>query len=511
MSINKQQKEVTVVSQKDFSKALTLIGIIALLVIVIAISTLLAVRNFKNEHLQINGKWYSVDLEEINLCDCNITSTTDLSQFINAKCIDIRNNPIPISEITALIDTLPNCSILWSVPIGNTFIDSNIVDINLSDIAISDTDILKYFNALEYIDARGFDYEFVYELQTKYPDCTVYWDIPIGAQRYDSSTRSLVIGDASGEDILNLLLFDSLESVDATGCTAYEALMYASEQLPNCDFTWTVDIGDFIVSNKDTQLNFNRTVISDIAALDKDFENLKYLPNLTYIDMCGCGVSNKQMAAWRTKYPQCKFVWEISFHTSSRDWTVRTDIQVFSTLLYARYQGGNQNTYMDLFLYCTDLVALDLGHNNIHDISALTNLKKLQAIILTDNPITDISALGELPELVYVELNKTPVSDLTPLQKCTKLKQLDICNSSVRRLTPLYECPSLENVLFVYNPTTMEVINAFKKALPNTEICYREKDLNDARNSDMRVALKKAFTNYESVVEFVSWENVIYK
>ena len=41
--------------------------------------------------------------------------------------------------------------------------------------------------------------------------------------------------------------------------------------------------------------------------------------------------------------------------------------------------------------YCTDLIALDLGHNGIDDLSWLEPLQNLQLLILSDNRMKDIT------------------------------------------------------------------------------------------------------------------------
>ncbi len=470
----------------------------------------LIISSHRSKNVMIGNERYSIQLTDIDLKDRGISDTDILKRFSDAKFIDLRDNPLSFSDIDSLSIALPKCEILWSVPFCGSYVSSDISNITLNAFQLSEYNALRYFTKLSLIDARGLDYETVSRLNADFPKCTILWDIAIGDNRYSPSEKSITTGNASKEDILNLLLFDSLESVNAVGCTAYDELMYVSAQMPSCDFLWNADIGGITVSSKDTHLNFKRTVISDIQALDKDFEKLEYLPSLTSIDMCGCGVSNEQMAVWRDRYPQCKFIWEITVGTSRRNWTVRTDIQVFSTLLYDKIKLGDENTYKDLFLYCTDLTALDLGHNYIEDISMISNLKKLQGLILTDNPVSDITPLSQLPELVYLELMKTDVKDLTPLQNCKKLTTLNVSNSKVKDLTPILGCSSLKNVQVVYNAIGSVQAATFKKALPEAVLYYRKKEL-PAENDAVTAAFKEAFLNYKKIESFESWESFRYK
>jgi Leucine-rich repeat (LRR) protein len=56
------------------------------------------------------------------------------------------------------------------------------------------------------------------------------------------------------------------------------------------------------------------------------------------------------------------------------------------------------------------LTNLNLGSNQISDISALSGLTNLQTLFLKDNQISDISPLGGLPSLRDVNLEKNPLS-----------------------------------------------------------------------------------------------------
>ena len=54
--------------------------------------------------------------------------------------------------------------------------------------------------------------------------------------------------------------------------------------------------------------------------------------------------------------------------------------------------------------YCTDLQALDLGHQRITDLSVIGNyLKDLRILILADNKVSDVSPLANLKHLHYLQ------------------------------------------------------------------------------------------------------------
>ncbi len=76
--------------------------------------------------------------------------------------------------------------------------------------------------------------------------------------------------------------------------------------------------------------------------------------------------------------------------------------------------------------YCTNLTFLDLGNNQIIDISPLANLTSLEWLHLNDNQISDISPLANLASLDYLYLGGNQISDIEPLFNNTGLSEGDI-------------------------------------------------------------------------------------
>ena len=60
---------------------------------------------------------------------------------------------------------------------------------------------------------------------------------------------------------------------------------------------------------------------------------------------------------------------------------------------------------IEVLKYCTDLQALDLGHQAITDISVIGDyLTQLRILILVDNKVNDLTPLSKLKHLHYLEL-----------------------------------------------------------------------------------------------------------
>lgn len=467
-------------------------------------SVVFAIANGAN--IRLGDVWVETSQTEVDLNGSGITTAKGLVRLEAPEFIDLRGNNIPPEEVLAVKEKHPDCEILWSVPIGDRLIDADMSDITVTGMTAEEVPLLLYFDRLESIDARGLELDTVKAINALSLNCKVEWDIALGENRFDHDAEEVVVGaDADAQDIQNLLEFDNLKSVDAKACTQYEALMEIAAKLPECSVVWAVPFGPAVGLSTDEVLDFKRAAVEDIDALEKDFENLKYLPALKKVDMSGCGVPSEKMAEWRDKYPEQKFVWEISITLGEEVITIPTDIKVFSSLRTPYIPHGDQDTYREIFLYCTDLVALDLGHNKITDISLITNLKKLQAVILMDNPIKDFSPLGELPELVFAEINKTKFRDLSFVKGCPKLMHLDISETPSKDITPLFECKELEYLVLVMGRVSDKDYKALVRNLPDCTIAWVYADYLAVRNSPLRSAYRNAFTNYPYLEYFNDW------
>jgi len=489
---------------------LLFIGILGALLILL--SAVICVYMMVNDKAIDLGDGISIETDEteIDLRDIGLTTIDGLERLKSPAMIDLRGNKLPAEEVLALLEKYHDCEIWWSVPIGGNLIDCDQQNISVEGMSIDEVPLLRCFDRLESIDARGLDLNVINAINDLSLNCNMEWDIGIGSDRYSPDVTELVInGNVTDGSLNNLTAFTNLQKVDASGCTEYELLAELNQKMPECTIIWSVPFGPVEALSTDEVLDFNRVQIDDIEKINKDFENLKYLPNLKKVDMCGCGVPNEKMAEWRDRYPEHKFVWEVYITLGKEVIAVPTDIKVFSSLRTPTGPQGDEETYRDLFLYCTDLVALDLGHNKIKDISLVKNLKKLQAVIFMDNPIKDFSVLAELPELVFAEINKTKLRDVSFVKDCPKLLHLDVSETewTLKNVDTLYECDNLRYCIIalagVSNQTQLEL----RKRLPNCKIAWVVDDYWYVKNSPLRSAYRNAFTNYTLLETFVDWTN----
>ena len=178
---------------------------------------------------------------------------------------------------------------------------------------------------------------------------------------------------------------------------------------------------------------------------DALFDALRYFPTLTRVEMDNTGLSDDQIGELTYAFPQIRFVWTIQLRYTR--YKLKTDVTAYTTYV-APAAGYPRLTSADVesLKYCTDLMALDLGHNSISDLSFLEPLKKLEILILCDNRVSDISVLESLKELSYIELMMNKVTDVSALATLPKLQDLHLGSNLISDFSPLYTCSQLQRL-----------------------------------------------------------------
>lgn len=209
-----------------------------------------------------------------------------------------------------------------------------------------------------------------------------------------------------------------------------------------------------------------------IQDLDAFMDFLDQLPSLKKVDMFATPVRKTKIEVLVERFPDIEFGWtmQISEHY------IRTDQTAFSTL-HNNKSAWHDSEDFSILKYCKNLLALDIGHNGVDDLSFLYDLPQLKVLILACNKITDITPIASLKDLEYIELFKNKITDVTPVAGLTKLLDLNVCYNRIGDLSPILPMNHLER-LWIYNsnnysddkPVPKEMVNALKEALPNTHI-----------------------------------------
>lgn len=288
-----------------------------------------------------------------------------------------------------------------------------------------------------------------------------------GEDYREDATEIDLSGGPVAEDLVDALKrFPLLETVDLrdTGVQR-EQLIALKTAYPDVKFVAEVELAGEIFSTQAEELDFNSRKIRDY---DQFFETIMLFHALSKVEMCDCGLSNEQMEELRDAYPNTKFIWRI--HLGK--WSLRTDAVAFSVLItdYTHKRMTSQD--IEVLKYCTDLQALDLGHQAITDLSVIGEyLTDLRILILADNRITDLSPLANLPHLHYLEFFVNQVKDLTPLAQCRELVDLNISyNRGISDITPLLDLPVLERLWLESVSVSQADVDLLRETYPDAVI-----------------------------------------
>ena len=334
---------------------------------------------------------------------------------------------------------------------------------------------LALFPRLRYVAfyGGGMDRAAQDELTETFPGVTFRWDSLLLGRVVPYNTRSLSFaGEAleasAAEEICRAAAYlPSLESVDLTGCGLEEDdLLALDEALGDTDVIRGISVYGKEFGSADEEIDLSGVKIRDNA---QELETLlPHFPHLKKVVMSGCGIPDEEMDALNKKYEDIRFVWSVYFSI----WSLRTDATNFICARTVNH-APLFSWQCEVLRYCTDLIALDLGHKNISDLSFLYHLPKLQYLILVETDIRDLTPIGSLSELKYLEIFWTKVYDLSPLINCTKLQDLNICYIYARAddaFSVLMQMPWLERLWYCGNGLKPAQVEALKENMPECEM-----------------------------------------
>lgn len=437
----------------------------------------------------IAGERFDSEAAELTLPDETVAADlAQLQYFPNLQRVDATSCSVDAEFAQAAI-AQKNVSFVWNATIygvSAVSTDSALVmsGKTIEDIAVFEA-LLAGLPGLERVDLTGTAVaaDDVARLNSRYPEIRFDFDVDVFGALVSSAAESLDLSNKERIDLEALQgilpMLPSLSSVDLSGSpVGFDEMDALSAAFPKIRFLFSFEAFSQPVTTQTTRLELNGSPLSsaeELAAV------LRYLPDLEYADLCGCGLSNEQMEQLMAQFPSIDFVWTITVGA----WEMRTDITAFSKgnrKIFPNGMGrfledGNTNLYdKDIvpLKYCKDLVFLDLGHGNrISDLSPLANLTNLRALIVSMNKVEDLSPLAQLKELECLEIYQNPIKDLSVIAELPKLKYLNCSSTLIDDVSVLLGMQRLEMLWFIHNRyVSAEQRQQLKDALPDCEIRF---------------------------------------
>lgn len=460
-------------------KRTTIISIVSVVLVVLLIGSFLF---YNARKIDVLGQKIWANAEEITFSGEEISSIAELSENLkklkSLKRVNLGSFHMFEEEMDALSREFPKITFEY-VPyksVAGLSIPADAEEINLEGASDYDFALLKNeLAAFRNLKKVSFGNDAIKEdafiqLQNDLPlveFSAVISYLLEGKDFRDDVTEINLSGNPVRDDLAKALKpFTKLELVDLSGTgIKYEELIELQKAFPEVHFRAEITLGDTVFSTDATKIDLNSKKIRDF---DRFFDSIALFYQLTQLELCDSGLSDEQMETLRDAYPETKFVWRIHLG----EWSLRTDAVAFSVMIYTYEYTRLTTKDIQALKYCTDLQALDLGHQAITDISVIGEyLKDLRILILADNRVSDLSPLANLPHLHYFEIFVNQVTDLTPLAKCRELVDLNISyNYRLSDITPILDLPLLERLWLEHTSVSAENRALLRTTYPEATI-----------------------------------------
>ena len=341
---------------------------------------------------------------------------------------------------------------LWTVPTSAGEVDGNAERLDAAGLGAEELERLAaLLPRLKEVDLRGslLDAAETDAFAAAHGELRTVYTVPLWGEEIPGDAEELRLGaDARGEaEELAAALgrLKKLKKLDLRDCELTPGQL--ARVLPLCEGVETdyvIRLCGRIFTADCTEMDISGAGSVDVAEVETA---ASLLPKLKKVVMSDCGVSDEEMDALDQRHPEVRYVWTVYFSI----YALRTDATFFcaADVPYLNYDApvlGDAQLYP--VRYCRDMIALDLGHMWIEDLSFLYNMPKLQYLILVGGRFRDITPIGSLQDLKYLEIFQTMPRDISPLLNCKKLEQLNICYCSGFDISPLKEMKQLKRLWY---------------------------------------------------------------
>ena len=192
----------------------------AICLLALAVAAMLALcSHYLQNYVTIEGRIFSREETVLDLRGEMPEDPELLAQLKLLKNLDLRNTELTEEQYTALSKKLPDCEILWSVPVGTDLVDSDSTALTLRQLSGEDLRMLGYLDSLETLDARGCrEYELLLELKNSRPELELLYDVELGGKTYPGDVRELELENPDASVLERVLpLLTALERVTLSG------------------------------------------------------------------------------------------------------------------------------------------------------------------------------------------------------------------------------------------------------------------------------------------------------
>lgn len=411
-----------------------------------------------------------------------------------ARELDLRGTGISVEHYETVRFNIPDCQIIWDVPLQGYDVPSNSTELLLRGFTAEDQKMLRYFTDVKTIVLSDCnDYSQVATLQAMFPQAELGYNVDLGGK--EVSVGSSVIGLQPGEfdyDVLmeNLQYLPNLNTITFMDAQLTpEQFASLKEAYPAVTFDYSVMLLGIERTAADTELDLTGLGAADLETV---IAKLPLLAGLQSIRLTPeteeKGLTLEQAARIKKAAPQAKI--EYAFELYGQSFTTDDETMVFKnqrkaitdeTLQQLRYALDVMNNctkvtldntgasneacaqlredyrgktevvwrvyFADYGTSLTDVEVLRVVYDLVDDnCDNLKYLEKVRYMDLGHNEYLDYcDFVAGMPELEVAIISGAPIHSLEPFANCKKLKFLEIANCIyLPDLEPLRNCTELE-------------------------------------------------------------------
>ena len=363
---------------------------------------------------------------------------------------------------------------LWSVESSDGAIDGNTETLSVHTLSAGELErVVSLLPKLKSVDLRSASLSDaqIDAFAASHPALQTRYTVRAWGQEIPGESELLRLGAGAqgeiGELIEAVRRLPSLKKLDLRDSAITPGQL--SQLLPLCEgieTDYVIHLCGTVFTTDVEELDLSGIRIDDLEELENA---VSMMPRLKKVVMCDCGVSNEDMDALNRKFENVRFIWKVYFSVYS----LRTDATMFcaSNVPQLNYLAPElTDAQLEPIKYCTDLVALDLGHMLYTDLSFLYNMPHLKYLILVEARYHDITPIGSLEELEYLEIFINKIDDISPLLNCKKLRHLNMCYCYGFDASPLLEMTWLKRLWYAGTALKEPVRSQLPEALPDTQV-----------------------------------------
>lgn len=410
---------------------------------------------------------------------------------IAAESLDLRDQDISIEHYETVRAKLPECRVLWNVPFQGAKYPNDTKELKLSTISDEDIAMLVYFPELRTVDATACtDYGQIEKLMASWPECTVLYQVSIGATSVDPDVEALELsnGEYDLDTMLeNIAYLHQLKSIHLRMPTlTQEQIAQIGETYPQITVTCTVEL-----LGQEYQVDTEALDLSAMTAEDLDAvaQKLPLLPNLKTIELMNAeGKSNLTTTDVKRLMDAApgivvNYVFEFYGRTLS---TADEEVHIKNTKIG---EAGipEVRAALDILTNCKRFVLeyCQISNESMAQLredyrgrtkvvwrvhfgkgSSLTDAEIIRAVYNLDDDnshelvycedvryidfghneyLDSCDFVAGMPNLEYIILSGAPIKSLEGFRNCKKLKLLEIAFCEyITDLSPLAECTELQ-------------------------------------------------------------------